>query len=157
MSSSPASSSTSNPNNLITYRFEEELVYVGVVPNYKDALDIVVKEFPILSEVDRERLTLSTHATMNGARRTVRISESGWAPTSAKLLRGEVIDVTLKPPRSAESLVDAPPQYLEVPDVKMGTIRRLRRARRLPLRVRARESHSWNACFASNYDTPSLF
>ncbi|KAF9039489.1 hypothetical protein BDZ89DRAFT_1156942 [Hymenopellis radicata] len=126
MSSSPASSSTSNPNNLITYRFEEELVYVGVVPNYKDALDIVVKEFPILSEVDRERLTLSTHATMNGARRTVRISESGWAPTSAKLLRGEVIDVTLKPPvnglksRSAESLVDAPPQYLEVPDVKMG-------------------------------------
>ncbi len=55
----------------------------------------------------------------------VRISESAWEYTCERLLRGEIIDVTLKPrvhrlkSRSEESL-SPPPQYLEVPDGKSG-------------------------------------
>jgi len=49
---------------------------------------------------------------VQGERRHVRISESAWPGTVGRLLRGEVIDVGVRPDPSAAI---APPQYLEVP------------------------------------------
>ena len=79
----------------------------------QQALNFAQKEFAEeLSEVSRDRISFNISAPVNGERRSVRISESAWPAAVARLLRGEVIDIHLRP----LPLKDQPPQYLEVPD-----------------------------------------
>jgi len=106
------------PADIITYRFGDKLVYVRPADNYEQALDFAQKEFSDeLSQVSRDRISFTIVATMNGERRAVRISESAWVAAVARLLRGEVIDIQVRPqPQSADSK-DLPPQYLEVPQL----------------------------------------
>jgi hypothetical protein len=54
-------------------------------------------------------------AKMNGTRRPVRISESAWPATVARLVRGEIVDIEVAEPRK---LAAEAPRYLEVPDAK---------------------------------------
>jgi hypothetical protein len=90
------------------------------IPPLQQALDFAQKEFPEeLSDVSRDRISFNISATMGGERRAIRISESAWVAAVARLLRGEVIDVTVKPlpksPKSSDAKDIEPPQYLEVP------------------------------------------
>lgn len=65
--------------------------------------------FPELATVPDNRIEFYVTATMSGAKARVRVSPSAWAAATARLLRGEVIDVEV----DGES--EAPPQYLDVP------------------------------------------
>jgi len=105
------------PPEVITYRLGEKLVYVKPATNYEQGLDVAQKEFSEeLSEVSRDRISFNISAPVNGERRPVRVSESAWPAAVARLLRGEVIDIQVRPlPRSADTK-EHPPQYLEIPD-----------------------------------------
>ncbi|KAF8070781.1 hypothetical protein FPV67DRAFT_1414279 [Lyophyllum atratum] len=105
------------PTDIITYRLQSKLVYVRPADNYEQALDFAQKEFPDeLAGVSRDRISFNITAKMNGEHRHVRISESAWVAAVTRLLRGEVIDVHVRPPPGTIDTKDAPPpQYLEVP------------------------------------------
>lgn len=101
------------PTDIITYKHAGKLVYVKPAENYELALDFAQKEFPEeLGHIPRDRIMFTISVNVQGERRHVRISESAWTGTVGRLLRGEVIDVGLRPDPSA---VIPPPQYLEIP------------------------------------------
>ncbi|KAF5380532.1 hypothetical protein D9615_004722 [Tricholomella constricta] len=104
------------PTDIITYRCGSKLVYVRPADSYEQALDFAQKEFPEeLAELPRDRIFFNISAKMNGEHKQVRISESAWVAAVTRLLRGEVIDVCVRPePRDTKSELP-PPQYLEVP------------------------------------------
>ncbi|KAF9456942.1 hypothetical protein BDZ94DRAFT_293818 [Collybia nuda] len=109
------SGATPIPADIITYRLGDKLVYVRPADDYEQALDFAQKEFhEELSTISRERISFNVYATMNGERRSVRISESAWAPAVARLLRGEVIDISIRPLPQPSGTKDQPPQYLDV-------------------------------------------
>lgn len=138
--------------DIITYRYNNELVYVKPEPLYEvrtflascclvlillhDAVSLAIGEFPALSNISRERVVLITMATMAGARQRVRISASAWESATRRLVRGEVVEVHLLPDASEgkkagivhEDYVAPPPQYLEVPDFRMTASRPVSRA-----------------------------
>jgi len=105
------------PTDIITYRLGSKLVYVRPADNYEQALDFAQKEFPEdLADVSRDRISFNITAKMNGEHRHVRISESAWVAAVTRLLRGEVIDIHVRPLRGSVDTKEAPPpQYLEVP------------------------------------------
>lgn len=108
-----------SPPDLITYRLGSKYVYVAPAPNYEDALDIARKEFPEeLRHVQRNHITFNVSLrTSRGDDRTVRISESAWAPAMARLLRGDIIDVGVYTPPSDK--IEPPPRYLDgVPPIR---------------------------------------
>ncbi|KIK09123.1 hypothetical protein K443DRAFT_671626 [Laccaria amethystina LaAM-08-1] len=108
------------PADIITYKHAGKLVYVKPAENYELALDFAQKEFPEeLAHVPRERIMFTISVNVQGERRHVRISESAWPGTVGRLLRGEVIDVGLRPDPSA---VIPPPQYLEVPSKETAVV-----------------------------------
>lgn len=84
------------------------------------------KEFPDkLANVARDRIYFTIQASMNGARRTVRVSESAWTSTVSRMLRGEVLDIQLQDEKPS---ADAPPQYLDVPKLQDAEERKSRSA-----------------------------
>lgn len=109
------------PADIVTYQYNSKLVYVKPGVDYQEALDVAQKEFPELSHISRDLIEFSVSAHMGGGKQHVRISESAWAATVARLLRGEIIQVDI---RSDPTLLkDAPPIYLEVPQETDGTKR----------------------------------
>ncbi|RDB25429.1 hypothetical protein Hypma_007551 [Hypsizygus marmoreus] len=106
------------PADIITYRLGCKLVYVKPADNYEQALDFAQKEFPEeLANVSRNRISFTIMANMNGERKVVRISESAWVAAVARLLRGEVIDVQVRPLAPSADSKELPPQYLDVPHI----------------------------------------
>ncbi|TFK44860.1 hypothetical protein BDQ12DRAFT_673703 [Crucibulum laeve] len=106
------------PADIITYRYNHKLVYVRPADNYEQALDFAQKEFPDeLENIPRDRITFVIVANMSGERKPVRISESAWPAAVARLLRAEVIDIVVRPDPNDIKEKEAPPMYLEVPQL----------------------------------------
>lgn len=81
----------------------------------QDALDVAQKEFPeFLKSIPRERIGFYMHADVGRQRHRVRISESAWASTIARMQRAEIVDVSTRPDGNSEK--DAPPEYLSLPE-----------------------------------------
>ncbi|KAF5345285.1 hypothetical protein D9758_008418 [Tetrapyrgos nigripes] len=100
--------------DIITYRLDDSLVYVKPPTDYNEAIDLAIKEYPDeLLDLARHRISFTIQATMNGTRRTVRISESAWEETVYKMVRGEVISIEILP--EDRKLVEAPPKYVARP------------------------------------------
>ncbi|KAG6809303.1 hypothetical protein H0H92_000761, partial [Tricholoma furcatifolium] len=87
------------PAEIITYRFGPKLVYVKPADNYEQAIDYAQKEFSEeLEGVPRDRISFVVAARLNNnERQSVRISESAWQAAVARLLRGEVVDIQVRP------------------------------------------------------------
>ncbi|GLB37778.1 hypothetical protein LshimejAT787_0408290 [Lyophyllum shimeji] len=109
------------PTDIITYRLGSKLVYVRPADNYEQALELAQKEFSEdLAGLSRDRISFNITAKMNGERRHVRISESAWVAAVTRLLRGEVIDIHVRPPPGfVDTKEPPPPQYLEVPQTTL--------------------------------------
>ncbi|TRM69178.1 hypothetical protein BD626DRAFT_473205 [Schizophyllum amplum] len=111
------SHSTRKTADIITYRFNDRLVYVSPEKNYQTAVDVALQEYADeLAGIARERIAFYTMASMDGQRREVRIGQSAWPRAMDKLARGEVVDIVVKADPSAP-----PPQYLEVPGAKAAS------------------------------------
>ncbi|THU85041.1 hypothetical protein K435DRAFT_783492 [Dendrothele bispora CBS 962.96] len=98
--------------DIITYRLDEALVYVRPSTNYKEAISLAIKEYPSeLGNISPRRITFTIQASMNGTRRTVRISESAWEKSISTMVKGEVIAIEILPEITitTSATVDAPP------------------------------------------------
>ncbi|KAJ7594641.1 hypothetical protein C8J56DRAFT_444248 [Mycena floridula] len=105
------------PADIVTYRFSDNLVYVKPATDYEATLDVAQKEFPEgLAHVDRDRIIFTIPATVGGTRQKVRISSGAWPSTIVRMLRGEVIDISITDSKEEKEKEAPPPQYLEVPD-----------------------------------------
>ncbi|KAK7473050.1 hypothetical protein VKT23_001154 [Stygiomarasmius scandens] len=95
---------------IITYRLDDSLVYVKPLLDYNEAISLAIKEYPNeLGPIPRHRITFTIQATMNGNRKTVRVSESAWERTVSRMVRGEVVAIKILPEDTAE----APPKYIQ--------------------------------------------
>ncbi|KAI5824106.1 hypothetical protein K523DRAFT_285602 [Schizophyllum commune Tattone D] len=115
------------PADIITYRYKERLVYVTPEKDYQAAVDMAIQEYAEeLAGVPRESIYFYTMANMDGQRRAVRIGRSAWPRAMEKLVRGEVVDIAIRPhTRDAvyglsgdATASQPPPQYLEVPGAR---------------------------------------
>ncbi|KAF9238330.1 hypothetical protein BU15DRAFT_62538 [Melanogaster broomeanus] len=84
--------------DIITYRLEDEMMYVPVAPNYKQAIGYVRDAFPNLKEVKDSSITLTRIANvMIGSQQpSVGITAAVWPRMIPHLLRYEVIDIRIK-------------------------------------------------------------
>ncbi|KAL1746164.1 hypothetical protein HDZ31DRAFT_81394 [Schizophyllum fasciatum] len=120
-------SANRKPADIITYRYDERLVYVTPEKDYNIAIDIALQEYPELLGVPRDCISFFTMASMDGQRRPVRIGRSAWPRAMEKLVRGEIIDIKVRREEVKEKSQTGPlspdtpappPQYLEVPGVQ---------------------------------------
>ncbi|KAL1723745.1 hypothetical protein EV715DRAFT_285810 [Schizophyllum commune] len=112
-STSPRSPSR-RPADIMTYRYNDRLVYVSPEKDYEVAIDVALQEYPELATVPRELISFHTMANMDGQRRAIRIGRTAWPRAMDKLMRGEVVDIIV---RWQDVKGASPPQYLEVPGV----------------------------------------
>ncbi|KAG6920165.1 hypothetical protein DXG01_004932 [Tephrocybe rancida] len=105
------------PTDIIIYKMGDKFVYMRPADDYEQALDYAQKEFPDeLRGVTRDRIELYTIGKVDGQRQLVRISADAWTPTAARLMRGEIVFISIKPlPSTTKDGEVAPPQYLEIP------------------------------------------
>ncbi|KAK7444260.1 hypothetical protein VKT23_015270 [Stygiomarasmius scandens] len=97
---------------IITYRLDDSLVYVKPLLDYNEAISLAIKEYPNeLGPIPRHRITFTIQATMNGNRKTVRVSESAWERTVSRMVRGEVVAIEILP--WPEDTAEAPPKYIQ--------------------------------------------
>ncbi|KAK7444259.1 hypothetical protein VKT23_015269 [Stygiomarasmius scandens] len=128
MPSHSRSSYASAPNHtnsipeIITYRLDDSLVYVKPSLNYNEAITLAIKEYPSeLGPISRSRITFTIQATMNGTRRTVRISESAWERTVSRMVRGEVVAIEILPEETTfASEVEVKNLNLKMSQVDLG-------------------------------------
>jgi len=103
------------PADIITYRLDVKLVYVRPADDYQQALDYAQKEFPDeLASIPRDHISFHIDAKMNGVTLSVRISESAWVATVARLLRGEIINIVVRQPLCLDTKEMPPPRYRQV-------------------------------------------
>ncbi|KII95751.1 hypothetical protein PLICRDRAFT_34694 [Plicaturopsis crispa FD-325 SS-3] len=85
--------------DIVTYRFNDELVYVTPARDYNDAIEFARKVFPAgLRGVPRDRIALTVNVTMKGVNQPVRISQMAWPSVAERLLRYEVINIAITEP-----------------------------------------------------------
>ncbi|KAF8967930.1 hypothetical protein BDZ97DRAFT_1587817, partial [Flammula alnicola] len=100
-----------SPADVVTFQYDHSCVFVKPAENYQQAVDIAQKEFDQLVNVPRERIGFALDDITHGGRH-VRISESAWPAVTAKLTRGTIINIIVRPDPDAKV---PPPQYLEIP------------------------------------------
>ncbi|PPQ76788.1 hypothetical protein CVT26_001755 [Gymnopilus dilepis] len=100
------------PGDLITFQFEQSCVFVKPAESYQEAVGIARKEFDELVHVPPDRLAFTLEDNSAG-KRLIRISESAWTSVTAKLPRGAIINIIIRPDLDTRT---PPPQYLDIPD-----------------------------------------
>ncbi|THH03104.1 hypothetical protein EW145_g6528 [Phellinidium pouzarii] len=125
-SKQPPSSKSSA--DIVTYRLDNEMVYVQPAPDFEEALNYAMTVFPQLAHVARDRIAFSVNVRVNGTLRTVRIASMAWERVLKSLSTYEIVDISVLPlptiSRAAKSdtdvrtsvtvdelLDDAPPTY----------------------------------------------
>ncbi|THG96297.1 hypothetical protein EW026_g5512 [Hermanssonia centrifuga] len=108
---------TSCGPSIVTYRWNNQLVYVKPTDTYEEAIECARKEFPQLSGVDPELISLEVKVSVRGDRtetRKVRIGASAWNGLTFSLAQYEIIDIVVMPPGPrviVQDFDDAPPNY----------------------------------------------
>ncbi|KAF5354956.1 hypothetical protein D9756_005425 [Leucocoprinus leucothites] len=70
--------------NLIVYQYQGVGVLVEAVPQYEEAVNIAIKEFPTLANVPRSDIAICYETASSGKMTYWRISESAWRKSAAK-------------------------------------------------------------------------
>lgn len=103
--------------DVITYRLDDQMIYVPLSLSWSKALKQAQHSFESLAHVDERQITFSVNVVNDGKRRSVRISPPAWQSIASNLAQYEIIDiVVLSTPDVVVTDVDAPPRYSS-PDV----------------------------------------
>ncbi|KAG6381933.1 hypothetical protein JVT61DRAFT_557 [Boletus reticuloceps] len=82
------------PTDILTYRYNEQLVYVSVASSYNEALSHARNAFPQLEDVHDASLSLSLLAPTSGhAPSCIDISAKTWPKLVAHMSRYQIVDV----------------------------------------------------------------
>ncbi|KAG8221327.1 hypothetical protein J3R82DRAFT_1495 [Butyriboletus roseoflavus] len=90
-SSTKSRASGKTPADIVTYRYNGELMYVPVAPNYIQALSYARSSFPQLKRLRGASLSLSLPASAH--EQLVGISALAWPKLITHMTRYQVIDV----------------------------------------------------------------
>ncbi|EIN06713.1 hypothetical protein PUNSTDRAFT_145227 [Punctularia strigosozonata HHB-11173 SS5] len=102
----------SNTPDILTYRYQEQMVYVKPASQYDQAVADAVMAFPELSGLDRDRISFSLTVFVQNTTKTVTISPNAWPAVIATLSRFEILDVNVR-----RAIKDEPPVYAESADL----------------------------------------
>ncbi|KAF8141270.1 hypothetical protein EV363DRAFT_1443253 [Boletus edulis] len=87
-------SSGTNLTDILTYRYDRQLVYVPVAPSYNEALSHARDAFPQLKDLHDASLSLSLLAPTSGhAPNCIGISAPAWPKLVAHMSRYQIVDV----------------------------------------------------------------
>ncbi|EJD08553.1 uncharacterized protein FOMMEDRAFT_151421 [Fomitiporia mediterranea MF3/22] len=90
--------SRKTPAELITYRLDQEMVYVQPANDFEEALNYAQSVFPQLFAVPRSRIAFAVNVRVNGILRPVRIAPMAWPRVRRSLATYEIIDISILPP-----------------------------------------------------------
>ncbi|KAH0829198.1 hypothetical protein J3R83DRAFT_2747 [Lanmaoa asiatica] len=108
------------PTDIVTYRYNGELVYVPVAPNYIQALSHAREAFPPLKKLRDASLSLSLTAPGH-SQKFVGISASAWPKLIAHMSRYQIIDVQATQAHERDDAVSIPSitiTYADADDVE---------------------------------------
>ncbi|PCH36713.1 hypothetical protein WOLCODRAFT_140559 [Wolfiporia cocos MD-104 SS10] len=106
-------STTPIPSTVITYRYNDKMVYVTPADSYQQAVDFAKQVFPELADVDRHRITFSVSVKPTKDGNHVQIGPMAWQAVAAQLARYEILEVIVNPAVVVEGADDGPPQYAD--------------------------------------------
>ncbi|GJE91455.1 hypothetical protein PsYK624_076050 [Phanerochaete sordida] len=107
----------------VTYRYNDELVYVRLASNAEDAVALAQETFPALAHLPANCIRFCVSVKVRGAPGRCAVGPSAWGTVARGLSRGELMDIELELPRSREPSpaldskpalfldADLPPQY----------------------------------------------
>ncbi|KAG2347542.1 hypothetical protein BDR05DRAFT_958283 [Suillus weaverae] len=94
------------PADIITYRLNDQMMYVPLAKNFDQAVTFARSAFEgDLTGIDKSRISLSLNVMANGKQSSVCISRAAWSAITSHLVRYEIVDVHIKP----ELEVSGPP------------------------------------------------
>ncbi|EJD04530.1 uncharacterized protein FOMMEDRAFT_34406, partial [Fomitiporia mediterranea MF3/22] len=85
------------PAEILTYRFDSEMVYVAPTRDFEEALNYAQSAFPRLPNVPRSRIALSVNVRVNGILQSVRIAPMAWPRVIRSLATYEIVDISVLP------------------------------------------------------------
>jgi len=119
---SSKSPSSKIPAELVTYRYEGEMVYVNPGSDYDEAITCALENFSSLEAAPRDHIAFFVKVRVGGALRSVRISRNAWSKVLTSLSTYEIIDISVLPRpslRPAKSDTDVrSPNYEDSTDEK---------------------------------------
>jgi len=95
---------TNVPADILTYRYQNRMVYVTPPKTYEEALDFAQKVFPELKDVDRESISFQMRAHTGTAEHPARIAPMAWQQILGILTRFEILEIQVRD-------ADPPPNY----------------------------------------------
>ncbi|KAG1781879.1 hypothetical protein EV702DRAFT_491318 [Suillus placidus] len=94
------------PTDVITYRFNDQMMYVPIAENFDQAVTFARSAFKgDLTGIDKSRISFSLNVIANGKQSSVGITRGAWSAVMSHLARYEIVDVHVKP----ELEVSGPP------------------------------------------------
>ncbi|KAG1817956.1 uncharacterized protein BJ212DRAFT_1347893 [Suillus subaureus] len=86
------------PADVITYRFNNQMMYVPPAENFDQAVTFARSAFESdLTGIDKSRISFSLNVLANGKQSSVGISSVAWSKIMSHLARYEIIDVHVQP------------------------------------------------------------
>ncbi|KAI0058414.1 hypothetical protein BV25DRAFT_1234528 [Artomyces pyxidatus] len=103
--------------DVLTYSYENQLVYVVAAKTYDEGIDYAVELFPALKGVDRELISFEACIPIEkGKSKPARIGPMAWLRVVATLKRGDTLTIRVHPraaaSRSPSPALGAPPMYV---------------------------------------------
>ncbi|KAI8974018.1 hypothetical protein BD414DRAFT_447787 [Trametes punicea] len=88
---------SSSVPDIITYRYNGELVYVTPAATYEDGVQFARRVFPELASVHPDRVVISVNGIVNKERQLIRIGPMAWKTVMSSRARYEVLDIIVDP------------------------------------------------------------
>ncbi|KAG2142285.1 uncharacterized protein EDB93DRAFT_1158353 [Suillus bovinus] len=100
------------PADLVTYRFNNQMMYVPPAENFDQAVTFARSAFEgDLTGIDKSRISFSLNVLANGKQSSVGISRVAWSTTMSHLAQYEIIDVHVQPELRVPGSPEPPPSY----------------------------------------------
>ncbi|KAG2347529.1 hypothetical protein BDR05DRAFT_848115, partial [Suillus weaverae] len=86
------------PVDVITYRLNNQMMYVPPAKNFDQAVTFARSAFEgDLTGIDKNRISFSLNVLANGKQNSVGISRVAWSTIMSRLAQYEIIDVHIQP------------------------------------------------------------
>ncbi|KAI9064578.1 hypothetical protein FKP32DRAFT_1591388 [Trametes sanguinea] len=98
---------------VLTYRFNEKLVYVTKPTSYQEAIKYARQLFPELALLPSDHIGICINGLVCQKRELIRISPMAWKPVIQTRTAYEVLDIIIDDPEAVDPVEDGPPAYAD--------------------------------------------
>ncbi|KAL7277881.1 hypothetical protein ACG7TL_008828 [Trametes sanguinea] len=105
--------SSSTSPVVLTYRYNEKLVYVTKPASYQEAIKYARQLFPELASLPSNHIGICINGLVSQRRELIRISPMAWKPVMHSRTAYEVLDIIIDDPEAEGQVEDGPPAYAD--------------------------------------------